>query len=68
MAAGDGHSKRAQSPSNCYTPTVLFDPLVHARVSTEEIFGPVVYIYPYTDLPRAIERANSLPYAFQTAV
>ena len=55
-------------PDNCYAPTLLFDPPAEARVSTEEIFGPVVCIHPYTDLAQAIERANSLPYAFQAAV
>lgn len=55
-------------PDNCYAPTLLFDPPAEARVSTEEIFGPVVCIYPYSDLAQAIERANSLPYAFQAAV
>ncbi len=55
-------------PDNCYAPTLLFDPPAEARVSTEEIFGPVVCVYPYTDLAQAIERANSLPYAFQAAV
>ncbi|MDZ7785209.1 MAG: aldehyde dehydrogenase family protein [Halioglobus sp.] len=55
-------------PHNCYAPTLLFDPPAEARVSTEEIFGPVVCIHPYTDLAQAIERANSLPYAFQAAV
>ena len=55
-------------PHNCYAPTLLFDPPAEVRVSTEEIFGPVVCIHPYTDLAQAIERANSLPYAFQAAV
>ena len=52
----------------CYAPTVLYDPPVKARVSTSEIFGPVVCIFPFTDLDEAVERANALPYAFQAAV
>ena len=52
----------------CYPPTVLYDPPSSAKVSTNEIFGPVVCIFPYTDLEEAIERANALPYAFQSAV
>lgn len=55
-------------PHNCYAPTLLFDPPAQARVSTQEIFGPVVCIYPYADLAQAIAQANSLPYAFQAAV
>ena len=47
---------------------MLYDPPVKARVSTSEIFGPVVCIFPFTDLDEALERANALPYAFQAAV
>ncbi len=52
----------------CYAPTVLFAPPVDSRVSRQEIFGPVICVYPYRDLDSAIERANALPYAFQAAV
>ncbi len=52
----------------CYAPTVLYDPPDDVRVSTQEVFGPVVCVYPYDDLDRAIGRANALPYAFQAAV
>ncbi len=52
----------------CYAPTVLYQPPDDARVSTEEIFGPVVCVYPYDDLDAAIARANALPVAFQGAV
>ena len=52
----------------CYAPTVLYDPPGDARVSTSEIFGPVVCVYPYDDIDEAIARANSLPYAFQASV
>ena len=48
--------------------TVLFNPLSEAKVSCLEIFGPVVCIYPYTDVDEAIAKANSVPFAFQAAV
>ena len=51
-----------------YVPTVIFDPPGNARVSTHEIFGPVVCVYPVDDLDEAVARANELPYAFQAAV
>lgn len=51
-----------------YRPTVLFDPPATALVSTAEIFGPVVCVYPYQDRHAAIRRANSLDVAFQAAV
>ncbi|MHC5007926.1 MAG: aldehyde dehydrogenase family protein [Planctomycetota bacterium] len=52
----------------CYAPTVLFDPPDAVRVSTQEIFGPVVCIYPFDDLDDAVARANALPHAFQASV
>ena len=54
--------------ASCYAPTVLFNPPPDARVSTEEIFGPVVCVYGYDDIDDAIAVANSLPTAFQAAV
>jgi len=53
---------------HCYAPTVLFDPPRDARVSTQEVFGPVVCIYPFTELEAAIEAANTLDVAFQASV
>ncbi len=53
---------------SCYAPTVLLDPPADARVSTLEIFGPVVCVYSYDDVEAAIQQANALPTAFQAAV
>ena len=33
-----------------------------------EIFGPVVCVYPYSDMDEAVERANASPFAFQASV
>lgn len=54
--------------ATCYAPTVLFDPPAGCRVSTEEVFGPLVSVYPFDGMDEAIARANELPYAFQAAV
>lgn len=51
-----------------YACTLLYDPPAHCRVSRDEIFGPVVCVYPYDTLDEAIERANAVPWAFQAAV
>ncbi len=51
-----------------YEPTVLLDPPDDVNVTTQEIFGPVVCLYSYSDRNEAIDKANSLPYAFQAAV
>lgn len=52
----------------CFQPTVVWNPSQEAKVSKEEIFGPVVCVYPYSDRDEAINLANSLPYHFQAAV
>ena len=51
-----------------FQPTVLFNPSESSKVSTTEIFGPVVCIYSFTDRNEAIKRANSLEVHFQAAV
>lgn len=51
-----------------YAPTLLVDPAHASRVSTAEIFGPVVCIYGYDDEAEAVARANALPVSFQAAV
>ena len=51
-----------------FQPTVLVDPDPTARVSQQEIFGPVTCIYGYSKVDDAIRSANSLPFAFQASV
>lgn len=53
---------------SCYECTVLYNPPQYGKVSQNEIFGPVINVYPYSDLDEAITRANALPVAFQAAV
>jgi acyl-CoA reductase-like NAD-dependent aldehyde dehydrogenase len=60
-----GGQKRGE---RAYQPTVLIEPPPTANVSTLEIFGPVTCIYGYSNLDEAIERANALPLAFQSAI
>lgn len=62
LAGGEVHSE------TCYQPTLLLEPPADAKVSTLEIFGPVVCLYAYSDRNEAIARANGLPLAFQSAV
>ena len=52
----------------CYAPTVLLNPPADAKVSSLEIFGPVVCVYGYDKLDDAVAQANALPVAFQAAV
>jgi len=51
-----------------FEPTVLVNPSEDSKVSTTEIFGPVVCIYSFTDRDEAIKRANALDVHFQAAV
>lgn len=51
-----------------YAPTVLVAPPADAKVSREEIFGPVTCVYRFREFDEAIERANRLPLAFQASV
>lgn len=52
----------------CYEPTVILNPPDNVNVSQQEIFGPVVCVYSYTNRQDAIKKANSLPFAFQASV
>lgn len=52
----------------CYAPTLLVDPPADATVMTDEVFGPLVNVTRTSGLDDAIARANSLPWAFQSAV
>jgi len=51
-----------------YEPTLLLDPPSEAHVSCEEVFGPVVCIYPFDSWDDAIERANAVDSCFQAAL
>lgn len=53
---------------NCYAPTVILDPPAEAKVSRDEVFGPVVCVYSYGDVAEAFQRANGLDVAFQASV
>lgn len=54
--------------NTCYAPTVILNPPEDAKVSTEEIFGPVINVYSYQDRLESIEKANQVPFSFQAAV
>ena len=58
----------SQISDSCFECTVLYNPPPDAKVSTLEIFGPVVCVYSYSDIDEAIAKANSLPFSFQAAV
>jgi acyl-CoA reductase-like NAD-dependent aldehyde dehydrogenase len=51
-----------------YAPTVLVNPPQNVKVSSEEVFGPLVCVYGYKELNEAVRLANSLPVAFQSSI
>ncbi len=51
-----------------FMPTVLLNPADDARVSQEEIFGPVVALYTYDNIDEAIARANGPDLFFQASI
>jgi acyl-CoA reductase-like NAD-dependent aldehyde dehydrogenase len=54
--------------ASCFETTVLYSPPASARVTRDEVFGPVVCVYPFKDLDEALRCANDTPFAFQAAV
>jgi acyl-CoA reductase-like NAD-dependent aldehyde dehydrogenase len=49
-------------------PTVIANPSPQAKVSCEEVFGPVVTLTPTSSLDEAIELANSTRYGLQAGI
>ncbi len=49
-------------------PTIVTGALDSARLSCEEVFGPVVVVHTYKDMPEAIRRVNDTPYGLQAGV
>jgi acyl-CoA reductase-like NAD-dependent aldehyde dehydrogenase len=58
----------ARMEGNFYQPTVIYGPPLEAKVSSQEIFGPVVCVYPYDDFDEALNAVNIHPHAFQAAI
>jgi acyl-CoA reductase-like NAD-dependent aldehyde dehydrogenase len=51
-----------------YAPTVLSGVPVTARVCAEEVFAPLVGLYPFDDFHRAIDEVNRSSYGLQAGV
>src|SRR5690625_3259267 len=51
-----------------YTPTVLDDVPYDAKIAQEEIFGPVVLMFPIAHLDEAITKANRVNYGLQAGI
>ncbi|MBZ8176488.1 aldehyde dehydrogenase family protein [Corynebacterium sp. 3HC-13] len=51
-----------------YEPTVLVDVPDDARLKTEEVFGPVVFIEKVNNIAEAVEKANNTSYGLNACV
>jgi acyl-CoA reductase-like NAD-dependent aldehyde dehydrogenase len=51
-----------------YQPTVIHSLPVEGKVSSQEIFGPVVCVYPYDTFDEALNAVNIHPHAFLASV
>ncbi len=51
-----------------YTPTVLTNVPEDCKIAKEEIFGPVVLLYPFEDFETAIEKANNVRFGLQAGI
>jgi betaine-aldehyde dehydrogenase len=67
VAIGGGRPK-AFSKGYYVEPTIFYDVDNNARISREEIFGPVATVIPFDDEAGAIRIANDSPYGLAAAV
>ncbi|MFC7395392.1 aldehyde dehydrogenase family protein [Scopulibacillus cellulosilyticus] len=51
-----------------YSPTVLKNIPEECAIAKEEIFGPVVLFYPFSDIDKAIEKSNNVNYGLQAGI
>jgi len=51
-----------------FQPTVLDNVSADCRISKEEVFGPVVALYPFREIHEAIDLANNVDYSLQAGV
>jgi len=51
-----------------HEPTVLLQPAINAKVSTSEIFGPVLCLHAYSTIDEAISTINASSFGFQASI
>lgn len=51
-----------------YSPTVLTNVPENCKIAKEEIFGPVVLLFPVTDLDHAIQKSNNVDFGLQAGI
>lgn len=59
---------RLNGPGHFFAPTVIADVPDHARILSEEPFGPVAPITRFSDVDEVLQRANRVPYGLAAYV
>ena len=67
-AGARGAHRRRRSTASCCGPTVVADAPADAKVSCEEVFGPLCTVTAYDTLDEAIELANGTRYGLQAGI
>ena len=49
-------------------PAVIAEPADESRLMSEEVFGPVLPVFRFTDFDDAIARANDTPYGLGSSI
>ena len=58
----------ARSPGYYVGPTIFTNVAAHHRIAREEIFGPVLSVFRYSEIDEAVELANDSPYGLAATV
>jgi gamma-glutamyl-gamma-aminobutyraldehyde dehydrogenase/4-guanidinobutyraldehyde dehydrogenase/NAD-dependent aldehyde dehydrogenase len=67
LLAGGGRARGASG--GYYIEPALFDQVdAGMRIAREEIFGPVLSVFGFSDVNEAVRQANATPYGLQAAV
>jgi acyl-CoA reductase-like NAD-dependent aldehyde dehydrogenase len=68
IAEADGEVLTGGEQDGLIRPTVIANVSDHAKVSCQEVFGPVVVVNPIDSVDEGIERANGTRYGLQAGV
>ncbi len=63
-----GGTRRTDIGPNVFEPTVLTGVTRDMKISTEEVFGPCVYVQPFSNVDEAISLANDSIYGLSASV
>lgn len=68
ITAGAKAPLRGRRDGNMLSPTVLTNAPSDARVSCDEVFGPVAVLYAYDDYDAVLDAVNGTPFGLQASV